>query len=73
MVICLEQGVDLHMAQLMSLLLTVSCFGKIEIGFIFLVLVHLGNLGQKAVKCAFVPLTYCVDFSVVTVLWHGAQ
>jgi len=32
---CLEQGADLHMAQLMPLLLTVSCFSKIEIGFIF--------------------------------------
>jgi len=28
MVICLEQGADLHMAQLMPLLLTVSCFCK---------------------------------------------
>jgi len=32
-VICLERGADLHMAQLMpSLPLTVSCFSKIEIG-----------------------------------------
>ena len=30
MVICLEQGVDLHMAQLMPLPLTVSCFSKIN-------------------------------------------
>jgi len=28
-VICLERGADLHMAQLMSLPLTASCFGKI--------------------------------------------
>jgi len=28
MVICLEQGADLHMAQLMPLSLTVSCFSK---------------------------------------------
>ena len=35
MVICLEQGVDLHMAQLMPLPLTVSCFSKLLIGFIF--------------------------------------
>jgi len=33
MVICLERGADLHMAQLMPLLLTVSCFSKIQIGF----------------------------------------
>jgi len=34
-VVCLEQGADLHMAQLMPLPLTVSCFSKIQIGFIF--------------------------------------
>jgi len=42
MVICLERDADLHMAQLMSLPLTVSCFNKIQIGFTFLVLAHLG-------------------------------
>jgi len=31
-VICLERGADLHMAQLMPLPLTISCFGKIQIG-----------------------------------------
>ena len=31
-VICLERGADLHMAQLMPLPLTVSCFSKIQIG-----------------------------------------
>jgi len=30
-VICLERGADLHMAQLMRLPLTVSCFSKIQI------------------------------------------
>jgi len=30
MVICLEQGADLHMAQLMPLTLTASCFSKIQ-------------------------------------------
>ena len=35
MVICLEQGADLHMAQLMPLPLTVSCFSKIQITFTF--------------------------------------
>ena len=38
MVICLERDADLHMAQLMPLPLTVSCFSKIQIGFTFLVL-----------------------------------
>jgi len=36
MVICLELGADLHMAQLMPLPLAVSCFSKIQIGFTFL-------------------------------------
>ena len=40
MAICLERGADLHMAQLMPLPLTVSCFSKIQIGFTFLVLAH---------------------------------
>ena len=35
MVICLEQGADLHMAQLMPLPLTVSCVSKIQITFTF--------------------------------------
>jgi len=32
-VICLERGVDLHMAQLIPLPLTVSCFSKIQTWF----------------------------------------
>ena len=49
-VICLERGADLHMAQLMSLPLTVSCFREMQIGFTFLVLDHLGSPGKRAVK-----------------------
>jgi len=49
-VICLERVADLHMAQLMPLLLTVSCFSKIQIGSTFLVPAHLGSPGQRAVK-----------------------
>jgi len=44
-VICLEQGADLHMAQLNPLPLTVSCFSKIQIGFTFLVPAQLGSPG----------------------------
>jgi len=33
MVICLELGADLHMAQLVPLPLIVSCFSKIQIVF----------------------------------------
>ena len=50
MVICLERGADLRMAQLMPLPLTVSCFSKIQSGFTFLVLAHLGSPGKRAVK-----------------------
>jgi len=49
-VISMEQGADLHMAQLMPLPLTVSCFSKIQIGFTVLVPAHPGSLGQRAVK-----------------------
>ena len=49
MVICLERSADLHMAQLMPLPLTVSCFSKIQIGFTFLVPAHPGSPGNRAV------------------------
>ena len=49
-VICLQQGADLHKAQLMSLPLTVSCFSEIQIGFTFLVPAHPGSLGKRAVS-----------------------
>ena len=51
-VLCLDRGADLHTAQLVPLPLTVSCFSKIQIGFTFLVLAHLGSPGQRAVKRA---------------------
>ena len=64
MIVCLEQGADLHMAQLMPLPLTVSCFSKIQIGFSFLVPAHLGSPGKRAVK------RVCVSyvFSALTLL-----
>jgi len=49
-VVCLERCADLHMAQLIPLPLTVSCFSKIPIGFILLVPSHPGSPGQRAVK-----------------------
>jgi len=48
MVICLERGADLHMAQLMPLSLT--SLSKIQIGFTFLVPAQPGSPGQRAVK-----------------------
>ena len=50
MVICLERDADLHMAQLMPLPLTVSCFSKIQIGFTFLIPAHPGSPGKRAIK-----------------------
>jgi len=59
-VICLERGADLHMAQLMPLPLTVSCSYKIQIGFTFVVPAHLGSPGQRAVKRVCVCVCVCV-------------
>ena len=69
MVICLERGADLHMAQLMPLPLTVCCFSKIQIGFTFLVPANPGSPGQRAVKRLRVCVCSCVDisFSLFTV------
>ena len=50
MAVCLERGADLHMAQLMPLPLTESCYSKIQIGFTFLVPANPGSPGQRAVK-----------------------
>jgi len=44
----------LHMAQLMPLPLTVSCFSKIQIGFTFLVPAHPGSPRKWAVKRVYV-------------------
>ena len=70
-VICLERDGHLHMAQLMPLPLTVSCFSKIQICFIFLVPTHPGSPGQR-------PLNGCVCVCVYLFLllwlsnfsWH---
>jgi len=52
-----------HMAQLMPLPLTVSCFSKIQIGFTFLVLAHLGSPGKG-------PLNGCVCVCVFVNMWR---
>ena len=66
MVICLERGADLHMAQLMPLPLTISCFSKIQISFTFLVPAHLGSPGQRAIKrvcgvCSMPQIKYMIS------------
>ena len=53
MVICLERGAGLHMAQLMPLPLTDSCFSIIQVGFTFLVPAHPGSPRKE-------PLNGCV-------------
>jgi len=58
-VICLERGADLHVAQLMPLPLIVSCFSKIQIGgFTFLVPAHPGVVPDKG------PLNMCARQSL---------
>ena len=59
MVICLERDADLHVAQLMTLPLIVSCFSKIQTSFTFLVPAHPGSPGKSAINrvcvCLCVP------------------
>jgi len=63
MVICLEQDADLHVAQLMPVPLTVSCFSKIQIGFAFLVVVYPSSPGKGLLNgcvCVRVHVRVCV-------------
>ena len=75
MIICLERGADLHMAQLMPLPPTVSCFSKIQIGFTFLVSAHPGSHGKRAVKRVCVCVVRCAASAnetiilIITRLW----
>ena len=61
MVISVELDADLHMAQLMPLPLTVSCFSKIQIGFTFLVPAYPGCPGQRAGKWVCLCVKYDDD------------
>jgi len=65
MVICLELGADLYIAQLMPLPLTVSCFSKIQIGFAFLVPAHPGSPGKRVVKRVCVCVYRSANFKTV--------
>ena len=60
MVVCLKRGADLHMAELMLLPLSVSCFSEIQIDFTFLLLAHPGSPRQRAVKRVCVCVPVCV-------------
>jgi len=68
MVICLELSADLHMAQLMPLPLTVSCFNKIQIGFTFLVPADPSSPGKRAVKRVCVCVLVLTLFAMRVVL-----
>jgi len=70
-VICLERGADLHMAQLMPLPLTVSCFSKIQIGFTCLVPAHLGSPRQRAIKRVCV-CALCFSHSLL-MMYHSTR
>jgi len=50
MFICLQQGADLRMSQMMPLPLNVSCFSKIQTSFPSLVPAHPGSPRQRAVN-----------------------
>jgi len=69
-VICLERGAALHIAQLMPLPLTVSCSSKIQIGFTFLVPAHPGRHGQRTIKrvcvCVCCPSAKLISFLTLT-------
>ena len=73
MVICLERGADLHMAQLMPLPLTVSCSSKIQIGFTFLVPAHPGSPGQRAVKRVSVCVLLLIFMLLPPILWAAVD
>jgi len=66
-VICLEREADVHMAQLMPLPLTVSCFSKIQIGFTFLVLALILSFWYRLTRVfpEKGPLNGCVCVCVV--------
>jgi len=62
----------LHMAQLMPLPLTVSCFSKIQIGFTFLVPAHPGSPGERAVKRVCVCVCIC-EFTGQTRIFNESE
>jgi len=66
MVICLERDADLHMAQLMPLPLTVTCFSIIQIRFAVLVPAFPGSARRRAVK--WVCVCVCMQNVILTEL-----
>ena len=83
MVICSKQDADLHMAHMMPLPLSVSCFSKIQIGFTFVVPAHPGSPGQRTAKrvhvmhfwgvvCNFTHQNKKMPTCSQSVFWHVA-
>jgi len=68
-VICLERGAYLHMAQLMPLPLAVSCSSKIRIGFLPFwyrltrVVPDKGSLNRCVCVCVFLRYLFACDLS----------
>ena len=67
--VCQERGTDLHVAHLMPLPLTLSCFSNIQICYTFLVPAHLGSPGKRAVK--YVCVRACVHVFVFVCVLLG--
>ena len=65
-VICLERGADLHMAQLMPLPFTVSCFSKID-------RFYLSGTGSPGVVLDKGPLNGCVCVCVCVCVASAGQ
>jgi len=75
-VICLERGADLHMAQLMPLPLTVSCFSKIQIGFTFwyqLTQVMLDKGTLNGGECVSIYIQYEIISFIFITLIHTSK
>jgi len=66
----MERGANLHMAQLMPLPLTVSCFSEIQIGFTFLVPPHPGSPGKRAIKRVCVCVCVCVGHNLASLEFY---
>jgi len=71
-VICQERDADLHMAQLMPLSLTVSCFSKIQIRFTFLVPAQTGSPGQRAIKRVCMCVLNSLNI-IITIIIKGKE
>ena len=61
----------MHMAQLMLLPFTVSCFSRIQIGFTFLVPADPGSPGQRAIERVCVCLCKNTNRKSELTIWQS--